>query len=1015
MTISSGDRDRALERCVETIVLEDFRAPLETRWRRSGDNVIETFCKEHRLEQVTIAGAPALSWSFVASRHGAAIALKANLWLPRPFSRLVLRGGFEGDTSLQYLWSVADVAGRVSTSQPANVHQGGGQAWVLDLASLPGDAEFRLPLRALRLQLFSPPIGRAFRWWLQSVTAETWTAPGPSMEVEGAPRSVSPGDRITPFEGCPPGAEMVLLSGKGVLLTRGPGDRSLRVPLCSPIGAASIQLWHRARLIGERPVILEGGRPRRRARASLVRHRGRPAMAIDGVPVGALTYTTYHPREEHVDRFAGIGVSLLSFPTTCDHHVFDLAPPVMPDGREADFSFVDHVATRLLDRHPGAWLLPRVFLSSPIWWDREHPKALGVAEDPSGPEPLAMVHDDAEIEKRSASYASPIWRGWAAEAITRYVKHLRNSPYGHRVIGLCLASGGTEEWFHWHDERRPNLWGDLGPAAREGFRAWLRRLYRNDVERLRRAWRHDIEFDSAEVPSLERLQSATFGIWRDPSREQDAIDFLRYHQEQVADAITGVARAARRASEDDWLIGAFYGYVLTHTGHHRHLNGGHFALGKLLESGSVDFLCAPTAYGSRSLGDGYPFFMSPVESIGLRGGLWFNENDLRTHALEVPGDRDASIYRDGYGLTDDATQGESIQLRELAHCIGRGASQWWFDIYARSQFTDPALVASLEKLRAIHDAFFEDDRRSVSEVAVFVDERAPLYEDGFGRAFLESVPAARESIARLGAPCEEYLLSDLPLVPKKRLYVLLNAVAPSARERKAIHRLASTPGVTLLFLGPCGLMGDSGLDEGGPARLTGLPLRLEWEGHGEQVVTIEAASLRRSHGERWGHPGVPAPWVSIPLSVNAEVLGRCPDGSPGLVRRQVRGGATIWYAVAPAPPPRLWRDIAEAAGVHLYGESGDPLFVAPRMLTIHGWQAGRKRLCLREQAPLFEPLTGVEASARSRWHEVRLERGETRLFFLGSGSQWRGLERRARDRRQRLTEADRSGCPDSLD
>ncbi len=821
-----------------------------------------------------------------------------------------------------------------------------------------------------------------------------------------APEHAKPGDTLgTVLTGGPDDGELVLLSPDGVLLSRWKAGETVRLPPHLPAGPSRLEHWKRGRRRGTHVLEIREPPARRHARASIVRHHGRPALAIDGQPCSGLTYTTYHPREEFVDRFAAIGTRLLSFPTTCDYHVFDLAPPAAVGPDRFDFSFVDHVATRLLDRQPDGWILPRVFVSSPPWWDELNPEAEGHAHEDESRMPLQMVHDDGEIAKTCASWASPRWRDWAADALRRYVAHLRASPYADRVIGICLASGGTEEWFHWHDERRPSRWGDLGPVAEAAFRIWLRRRYRGDVESLCRAWNRPVEFESAEVPTLEALQSSTFGIWRDPERERPAIDFLRFHQEQVASAIAGLAGVARDECEGEWVVGAFYGYVLVHTGHHRHINGGHFALDRLLRSRTVDFLCAPTAYGSRSLGSGYSHFMAPIESLQHHGVLWFSENDIRTHLLEVPGDRASALYRDGYGLTDDVEEGQSIQLRELGHCLQRGTPQWWFDIYAPGQFDDPALADVLTRLRSIHDALFEDDRRSVAEVAVFVDERAPLYEDGWGRAFLESVPAAREALARFGAPVDEFLLDDLPDVRPYRLSIFLNAVAPTRRVREAIQRLRASSPTTRLWLGPCGLVRSDRIDDRGPSRLTGLPLAVSHSPYGPLIVEVpERGALRRSAGLRWGHADVTAPRVEPTAVTGAEVWAQGMDGRPAVVARTTSIGGRDVFAMAPAPPAAFLRDVAEQAGVHLYLETGEALSVSATSITIHGFRDGQVVLRLPQAAPLYEPWTRQPLSPRAQEHVIPLERGQTRLVFLGRPSDWKQLERRAARRRKRSSE-----------
>ncbi len=265
-----------------------------------------------------------------------------------------------------------------------------------------------------------------------------------------------------------------------------------------------------------------------------------------------------------------------------------------------------------------------------------------------------------------ASFASDLWAQEVKQGLVRLIDYIENSPYAEHVIGYQLAGGNTDEWFPFDD------YGFYGKRAKEKF--------------------------------LKYCEDSRCGKTEE--------NYYNFASETIADRIIEFAQTVKNATENHKLVGAFYGYTIGCP----HRTQCHLALGRLLESDAVDFLCSPLTYvhGRQAGLDTYP--MIPVGSVRLHNKLYFSENDIRTNLS-----RPVSPHPN-YSVKIWTGPKKSISLEQLKINFTRaliyGNGMWWFDMWG-GWYADADFMQAFKRMTEIcKDGMDKPD----CELAVFTDE-----------------------------------------------------------------------------------------------------------------------------------------------------------------------------------------------------------------------------------------------------------------------------------------------------
>ena len=358
--------------------------------------------------------------------------------------------------------------------------------------------------------------------------------------------------------------------------------------------------------------------------------------------------------------------------------------------------------------------------------------------------------------------------------------------------------------------------------------------------------------------------------------------------------------------------------------------------------------------------------MSLTGSVRLHGKLWFDENDIRTWLLDARNSR-------GWGRTDtyEGTRGQ-LQ-RELANVLCQATGQWWFDM-SGGWYDDPRILADIGAMNRIAEASLAWDRSAVDEIAVVADDRS-LHLMQVGNRLsrpllLEQLP----ELGHVGAPVGFYALADLERLAPRKMYVFLNALAPTADQRRAIARLKGQ-GRVLVWLYAPGVYRDGQLDPAGIEELTGLRVAMD-----RRPARLEVKSPWGTYGASFDV----AP-VFFADDSRAEVQGRLADGRPGLVRRELDGWTSV-YSSAPKLPAGLLGELADRAGVHRYlrrPEAHDVIYANRSLLALCVSEPGPRIVRLPCTCDVYDLFAGGKPIATAaRQFTVTMERNQTKLLHL---------------------------------
>lgn len=722
-------------------------------------------------------------------------------------------------------------------------------------------------------------------------------------------------------------------------------------------------------------------------------HHGAPTLFVDGAPQFAAIYLTVRndqrraaewQGEPYLEAFRDAGFHFYSIenPTQFD----DTYDPATGEFPAEAFAPLD-VLRRYIELDPQARFLLRV---------GTEPRGERSAWIQQHPDECEILEARAKGIYLTPSFASEIWLRDAEKYLRALIGAIQERGLSEHIMGYLVCGGDSAEWVKVGPME--DWAGDYSRPMQQAFGRWLRDKY-GDAAALRQAWDDPAaEFGPTPVPSPEEQAATDLLLFKDPRRRRKTIDYFQFLAHLLARNITYLCSVAKEACHRQHLVGVFFGYLQeivwnngffgqrlpdADTAHTAAARSGHAGLAEVLASPDVDFCSSPYSYGFRGVG-GEGGFMSPEASVRCAGKLWISEEDMRTHLW--PADS-------FYGQTRNTRETVEVLKRQVANIITHAAGGWWCD-WGRSEggaYAEPEVMAVMKRAVELGQHHLgAPDRSSAAEVAVVVDAENWFYRSTLNNFDIPNWRQRAWGIARMGAPVDAVLLSDL-LAGRAReykLYYFLNTFYLSAAQRTALKTLLRRDGKAALWMYAPGLASDDGLSAEHCRDLMGINLRLTDREWGVNILISQfdhpiTRSLPTS--TFWGTDTRLGPILTVDdpeaiiLGTAVTRQGRC---EPGFALREYDRWTSI-YSAAPNIPPGVLREIARYAGVHIYSDSEDVLYAGHNYVALHTVRAETKTIRLPRTANVWEVFSNRQVGRACAEFSDRMEAGTTNLYYYG--------------------------------
>lgn len=535
---------------------------------------------------------------------------------------------------------------------------------------------------------------------------------------------------------------------------------------------------------------------------SEVRMTGKiPSLFVNGKRHAATFVFLRKFEKDEIRRFTDQGVRLFTFWS-------DLF-----SDRSSDFKELRKRMDIILDAAPDALIMPRVFLDGwsdkMVAWLKEHPSE-------------AMTTDMGIPCYGRPSYASEIFfQGISKECLINYLETC-NRNYAGSVMGHHLGIGACGELiWTWGSN------GDYATCVTNEFRKWCRIQYGGALKELNKVWHTDFpSFDVVELPPATCRYGSEHGF-RFPAKHQYAIDYEVFMQDLAVKRVADAVAICKKVCNRKKLCGVFFGYVLGLNGYvnpvHDQISA-HGRLIKLLDNPDVDFIASPYGYYDRKAG-GSDYGQHPENSTIMHGKLSFAEIDTRT-CLESDYASIDTTARDFINLTIPSSR--EVMKRNFSYAYINELPFWWMEHSAHNWFNHPDFLSVIKQSVESTDSDRPEQWKPAAEAALFVDERAQMYLSPDTSLLLNNVFFQHNELKHAGFPFETYLLDDLENIKRTfKLYIFMKTVRLTNHKIKLINDRIRRDHASVLWLGPCGIVGDDSFSLENVYKATGFNVKFE--------------------------------------------------------------------------------------------------------------------------------------------------------------------------------------------
>jgi hypothetical protein len=710
------------------------------------------------------------------------------------------------------------------------------------------------------------------------------------------------------------------------------------------------------------------------SQAQVRQENGGPRLYLDGKPRVPFVHLSdvVNPLRGYVKEFAEAGMDLhmiTLFNTTQKHWT---------GPGQYDFKKIDDLIWNSVQRDPEGYFIIYINVTAYPEWTQQFPEH--TAMNAKG-EPVTSRHGHFG----PPSYYAAEYRRQVMDLLRAYTRHIKAQPYSRAVAGFMLG-GGEDGQFYYQSNGQKTIQDGHSPGDLPLFRDWLRRRYKNDVQKLRAAWNApDVTFETAKP----RISSEKYsGAFFDPKTQGHELDVQRFLNDEVATLLAEGLSICKQEIGKPVIGVAYYGRGMSALVYPM------FAQNSVIfQSAAVDMLGAqPGYYGWRETGN-EGMLNWVFDSTRRHKKIPMLELDFRSWTSQYKDLwHDTQIVR--YWNNEDML---GAMARDAGKVLSVGGGAWWMEMTG-GWFHDPQIMDSLEKMqRAGQTIAAESGSWHKSEVVFVVDEENYFHTTEqlniWNGPNYHSLAIQQRAINRAGVPYDLYYLDDLIADNRDdyKIYVFLNLYHADERARNFIETRLKRGDKTLVWQYAPGFVTENGLSVDGMKSLTGINFSADLknsEGLGsvfsQAQTPLTKPMLAGVSGDKMGL-GVDL-WAPrfVVEDAAAQPLGNyLSDGKVSAAVKKLDGFTSVFIGPPSGLTPQFWRNVAVAGGATPFIEAGDmALFHRDNFIVVHGVEGGRKTLHLPFKAKVTEMLTGRVLAQNSDTIPLNIKIADTLWLHL---------------------------------
>ena len=703
--------------------------------------------------------------------------------------------------------------------------------------------------------------------------------------------------------------------------------------------------------------------------AKIVPVNGVMKLEINGEVFEPLSFRSFRPEVRNITDFHKTGIRLMSVLHTGMDCTLDV--PYSPFGEswkgigQYDFEAIDRHMELFIQNAPDTCFNIMLQLDTRDWYLQQHPEFSNSYWN------LVEMAGVKQWRKDTARFMQDMMRYF-------------EEKYGDKIYSYSLFCGSSTEWYTNSQGRgRPEAAIREHPVKEASFREFT-----GDP--------------SAKLIPLEQLHKTSHGVFRHPVNDAEALRYWRFHHQIIGDAIVYFAAKAQEVLRHKKLLGLFYGY-LTQLDGKRLLEEGHLGYERVWACPDLDIIYAPAKYGKPRSFEGTSGYLLTLDSLALHNKLLWQEIDHTTYVAPQTVENGRRIPGSDSKLKDEF-QTRMVLRREFALTRAKRTALWWFDFFGGYYYSE-ALMNEVANMIKVQERIKDVPMRSVAEIAVFGDVDSMYFVQAFSSVASDLLVAPPDALARIGAPYDIFNFCDLDhknlLIDQYKLIIFLNTFLISDEKKEFINKKLKANGRTILWLYAPNYIQKDGFSFESIAQITDFGVNETKLENSEVIVKNGGLFAKLPVNVKYAFTKVAAstgnayntvaPNSAIPVSplfeiddTSAETLGTyTQNGKVAFARKRLKKYTSIYSAVGNLTTD-MYREIARSAGVHIYYEGNDPVYINNRLIGIHMQTDMQHTIKLPENrnCRLVELFDGGEIQASNGTCNIPHAAGEMKLYLF---------------------------------